>query len=192
MKGKEEILKKIIKDAQKIATSTLDEGVLKAQELINIAENDAKIYRTRHRQESQKEREDILRRKITVANLEAKKIMLSAKQQILGKVFEESITAIRDDLTAYKAMLKGMIQQADNGDTLTISKLDKDIVTESFVNSALKSKGIKVTLNKKLGDFKGGIVLSNEVSNKNFTLETELALLRNDIEPEIAQMLFGD
>lgn len=192
MKGKEEIIAKIIKDAQKIAKSTHDEGVIKAQEIIDIAENDARIYRARHRAESQKERDDILRRKITVANLEAKKIMLSAKQQIIGQIFEQSVDIIRKEEKAYKKMLKGMLQFADNGDVLTISKHDKAIFTKDFIDSALKDKGIKVTLNKKLAQFSGGIILSNEHSNKNFTLETELALLRNEIEPQIAQMLFGD
>lgn len=192
MKGKEEIIKKIIKDAQKIATSTLEEGVAKAQETINLAENDAKIFRSKNRTESQQERDDIIRRRITVANLEVKKLMLAAKQQVIGKAFEESIDVIKKDKKGYTQMLKGMLGYASDGDTLTISKSDKDIFTKKFIDEAVAKKGIKVTLNKQLGEFKGGIILSSAGSDKNFTLEVELASLRDEIEPEIARMLFGD
>lgn len=59
MKGTEAIINKIIKDAQKIANSTYEEGASKAQELINLAENDAKIYRTKNREELAREKEKI-------------------------------------------------------------------------------------------------------------------------------------
>lgn len=192
MKGKEEIINKIIRDAQKIATSTLEEGVAKAQEIINVAENDAKIYRAKNRTESQQERDDILRRRITVANLEVKKLMLAAKQQLIGKAFDESVDAIRADKKGYAEMLKGMLGYASDGDILTISKNDKDIFTKKFIDEAVAAKGVKVTLNSQLGNFKGGIILSNASSDKNFTLEVELSSLRDEIEPEIARMLFGD
>lgn len=192
MKGKEEIINKIIRDAQKMANSTLEEGVVKAQEIINFAENDSKIYRTKHREESHQEREDILRRRMTVANLEVKKLMLAAKQQVIGSAFDKSVEAIKKDTLAYQKMLKGMLEYASDGDILTVSKNDKDIFTKKFIDEALTHKKIKITLNEKYGDFKGGIILSSAAADKNFTLEVELSSLRNEIEPEIASMLFGE
>lgn len=192
MKGQEAIINKIIKDAQKIANSTYEEGAANAQEIINATENDAKIYRTQNREESSKEREDIFRRRITVANLEVKKLILGAKQKLIGKSFEESISAIRDDKAGYKKMLIGMLSYATDGDILTVSKEDKAIFTQKFVDEVTKEKNIKLTLNKEYGEFAGGIILSNESIDKNFTLEVELGTLRDEIEPKIAKMLFGD
>ncbi len=192
MKGKEAIIDRIIKDAQKIANSTLEEGGQNAQQIIADAENDAKIYRAKNHQESTREREDILRRRITVANLEVKKLLLAAKQQVIGKAFEESITALRSDEEGYKKLLECMLSHAEDGDVLTVSKLDKNILTKEFVDKVAKKKGIALKINKQYGDFCGGILLSGKNADKNLTLEVELASLRDEIEPEIAAMLFGD
>ncbi len=192
MKGKEAIINRIITDSRKIANSTSEEGVQKAQEIINAAENDAKIYRTKNRQESEREREDIIKRRITVANLEVKKLLLKAKQEIIGKAFSQSIEQIRKDKLKYKDMLWGMLEYAEDGDKLILSENDKDIVKLKDVEEFCKKKGIKITINKEYGNFKGGLVLLGKSSDKNFTLEVELNSLRDEIEPEIASMLFEE
>ena len=87
MKGKEHIIDKIISDARKIAASTHEEGVAKAQEIINAAEHDAKIYRVKHKEEFQR-KEDILRRRITAATLKSK-MLLAAKQQTISRAFDQ-------------------------------------------------------------------------------------------------------
>ena len=178
MKGKEHIIDKIISDARKIAASTHEEGVAKAQEIINAAEHDAKIYRVKHKEEFQKEREDILRRRITAANLEVKKMLLAAKQQTISRAFDQSVHAIKADKEKYKALIKSMLKHASDGDTLTLSESDKDILTSDFIKKATSELGIKVKLNPEYGKFKGGILLSDEKTDKNLTLETELNALR--------------
>ena len=192
MKGKEAIINRIIKDSQKIATSTSEEGVQKAQEIINAAENDAKIYRSKNRQESEREREDIIRRRITVANLEVKKLLLKAKQEIINKSFSQSADEIRKDKKNYKKMLIKMFEYAADNDTVTISQNDKDILTAQDVQKIAKEKNITLKLNKSYGKFQGGVVLSNKQTDKNLTLEVELSSLRDEIEPEIAEMLFEE
>ena len=49
-----------------------------------------------------------------------------------------------------------------------------------------------MTLSKKEGNFKGGVVLSNKGFDKNLTFETELQTMRSDLEPEIAALLFKE
>lgn len=192
MKGKEAIINKIIKDAQRIANSTLEEGGQKAQQIIATAENDTRLYRAKNRQESTKERDDILRRRITVANLEVKKLLLAAKQEIIGKAFAESVEALCADTAGYKKLLECMFSYAEDGDILTVAKCDKDILTKDFAEKLAKKNGIALTLNKQYGEFSGGIILSGKGADKNLTLEVELASLRDEIEPEVAAMLFGD
>ena len=86
MTGKEAIIEKIKSDARQKANSTLEEGAKKAQEAIAIARSDAKIYKDKHMEESYVERDEIINRKITVANLEVKKILLQAKKFSTGKL----------------------------------------------------------------------------------------------------------
>ncbi|MDD4316650.1 MAG: V-type ATP synthase subunit E family protein [Clostridia bacterium] len=192
MNGQEAIINKIIKDAQKVANSTLEEGGQKAQQIINAAENDARLYRAKNRQESEKEREDILRRRITVANLEVKKLLLAAKQEIISRAFAESVDAVRADSEGYKKLLYAMLSYAEDGDVLTVSERDKAILTNKLVDEFATKKGISLALNKSYGSFCGGILLSGKGLDKNLTLEVELASLRDEIEPEIAATLFGE
>lgn len=192
MTGKEAIIDKIIKDARKIANNTSEEGVQKAQEIIAKAENDSKIYRKKNREEITIEREDIIRKKITVANLEVKKLVLATKQDIIAKAFEQSKEAIRNDKENYKKMLVSMLEYAEDGDILTISEKDKTILTKKLVKEIADKKGIKISYNDNYGNFSGGIILSNKFSDKNFTLEVELNSIRDEIEPQIAQMMFGE
>ena len=192
MKGKQAIIDKIISDARQIAKSTHEEGVQKAQEIIDAAENDARIYRAKNREESEKEREDIIRRRITAANLEVKKILLKAKQEIISKAFSQSVEEIRKDKKAYKNMLLGMLEHASNGDTLIISKNDKDILTPQDVKYFCQKRKIDISIDTNYGDFLGGLILCGKGWDKNFTLEVELNSLRDELEPQIAQMLFGD
>ena len=64
---------------------------------------------------------------------------------------------------------------------------DSNIDAEKFA----KEKGISLTLADKLGDFDGGIVLSENGVDKNFTFDVEVALLKEQTEANVAKEIFG-
>lgn len=192
MSGKDAIIEKIRADARQKANSTLEEGNRKAQEAISIAYNDAKIYKEKNMAESYAERDEIVRRKITVANLEVKKLLLQAKKEIIDRAFEEAIQAVKADKKGYEALIKRMLSFAEDGDEVIVSEKDKDLVTEAFVAKCAKEYGKNITLGKTYGDFAGGIVLTGKGSDKNLTLEVELNTVRSEYEPAIAELLFGE
>ena len=72
-----------------------------------------------------------------------------------------------------------------------MSKREKDIVSDEFISAYAKKKGIKLTLNKKFGDFDGGMILTGKGIDKNLNFDVELALLRDATETQIAKELFG-
>ena len=75
-----------------------------------------------------------------------------------------------------------MLESAQDGDVITISEREKGIVTEASIKELATKKKIKLTLNKELGDFDGGIILSNNGIDKNMTLEVEIASIRDEYE----------
>ena len=154
--------------------------------------NDAKIYSDKQMNASYAERDEIIRRRITVANLEVKKLLLATKQQILEETFRKAVESIREDEKQYEKMLIGMIKCADDGDEITFSAQDKKLVTDAWFASACEKAGKKVKKNRLFGDFSGGILIAGKVSDKNFTLDVELASVREEYEPQIAKMLFGE
>lgn len=84
-----------------------------------------------------------------------------------------------------------MLQNAKDGDVVTISKREKDIVTTELLAQFAKEKGISLTLSDKLGDFDGGVILSENGVDKNFTFEIEVALLKEQTEANVAKEIFG-
>lgn len=188
--GKESIIEAILSDARAKANSTLEEAGKRGDEIVSVAENDARIYREKNMAESYAEREEIVRRRITVGNLEVKKTILATKQAILSEAFDKAIEAIKSDDKAYMALLIGMLACAEDGDVVTFSKKDENLVGEKW----LKAKADE--LKKKFvfggyGDFAGGLILSGKGSDKNLSLEVELSAVKEQYEPEIAEILFG-
>ena len=192
MNGKDAIIEKIRADARGKANSTLEEGAKRAQETIAIALNDAKIYKEKNMAESYAEREEILRRRETVANLEVKKLLLQAKKTVIDKAFEEAVTAIKKDEKRYLALITRMLSYAEDGDVVVIAKSDKTLVKKAFIEDEAKKAGKKVTVSATYGDFCGGLILSGKGVDKNLTLENELNTVRTEYETSIADILFGE
>jgi V/A-type H+-transporting ATPase subunit E len=191
MNGKEAIIEKILSDARGIANSTLEEAGAFGKQTIETAENDVRIYREKNMRESYDERKEIIRRKMTVANLEVKKEILAKKQEMMTAAFDEAIKLIKDDGKSYLNLLRGMIEKASDGDKVVFSERDKNLVGEKWL------AGVADDLNKKLvfggyGDFCGGIIVESDGSDKNMSLEVELKSVREEYEPEIAAVLFGE
>lgn len=192
MSGTEAIINKIMGDARAVVNSTLEEANLNAEEILKTANNDAAIYLEQNMRASYAERDDIVRRRITNANLEVKKIMLKAKQDIIDKTFAKAAAAIKSDETIYKGYIASLLEFAENGDEVVLAEADRKTITKAFVKEKAKALGINIKISEVYGEFLGGIILTSEKTDKNLSLETELALIRNEIEPEIAEMLFGD
>lgn len=192
MSGKDAIIEKIRSDAKDIITGISEEANKKGMELIHNAQDDAKLYSDKQMAESYAERDEIIRRRITVANLEVKKVLLAAKQQLISQAFEKACEEIRTDKAGYEKLLIGMMKCADDGDEVTFSVKDRDLVTDKWFDSAIKKAKKKLTKSPVFGDFSGGILISGKGSDKNFTLEVELAGVREEYEPQIAKLIFGE
>lgn len=192
MNGKEAIIEKIREDARVKANSTLEEGANRAREAIDVANNDARIYKEKNMAESYEERNNILQRKETVANLEVKKLLLQAKKEIIEKAFAEAVVAIKKDEKKYKELICRMISFAEDGDEVVISGKDKDLLSDAFMKDAVAKSGKKIKGFSASDDFIGGIVLKGNGVDKNLTLEDELSLVKSEYEMEIANILFGE
>lgn len=191
MAGKDLIIEKIISDAQLIAKSTIDEGNNKANEIIKEANDYADLYKHDYVKNSALERDEIIRRRITVANLEVKKINLSAKKQVILKAFDEAIKEVKKDVNGYKQLLTALLKEAKSGDKIQISKNDKDIIEPKWIIETAKSKyKVNVEVMDTFGDFDGGFMIIGTKSDKNVTLDLIIGELKEKYESTIADMLF--
>lgn len=190
--SKEAIIDKILSDANLKADAIIGEANEKADEIISIAAAQCKEYLQQNNAEIDKLTLDIDARSRSVAELDTRKLLLAAKTQVLNSVYAKTLEKLRNlDKEQYSALIFSMLENAKDGDVVTISEREKDIITKESLADFAKKKGISLTLADKFGDFDGGVVISENGVDNNFTLEVEVALLREQTETKIAKEIFG-
>lgn len=190
--SKEAIIDKILSDANLKGDAIIGEANEKANEIISLAANQCKDYLYKSKTEIDRLTLEIDERSRSVAELDARKLLLAAKAQVLDSVYAKTLEKLRNlDKEQYSALIFSMLENAKDGDVVTVSEREKDIVTKESLGDFAKKKGISLTLADKFGDFDGGVIISENGVDNNFTLEVEVALLREQTETKIAKEIFG-
>lgn len=185
------IIDKILLDVEERAKAILSQAEEKAKAIVDCAKSEANTFKTEQLKKLDGEKDAVLSRRETVANLEARKIILGAKQDIIDEVFSRALKKLVDTPEKeYQDMVVGMLDYAEDGDIVTVKKSCKSMLPKVFFTSYAKLKGIKLGYNTAGGNFEGGMILSNGKVDKNFTFEAELGELREKLMPEIVAKLF--
>lgn len=189
--SKESIVEKILSDAKTRAKSFVRDQSEKAQEILAEAAQECKSYIYTFKAETDTMVADIESRSRTVAELDSRKIMLAAKTRLLDGVFSRAAEKLASlDNDTQRRLLIAMIDAvAEDGDVITLGEGQKDCLNAYDVAQIAQSKGITLTLSDGYGDF-DGLVLSGKGVDKNLTFDVEIALLREDLETQIAKELF--
>ena len=190
MNGKENIINKILSDADTKCQEIVAQAQAQADQIISIAKAlaDAETQSVNKRLATLSvERERNLK---ASAVLEARKYRLGKKQQLISRCYEKA----QDELKSLSAkekekFLSKLIQTyAEDGETVLICKSDKDIVTQKFLDSF----GKKLVLGKNFAEIDGGVILQGNGYDKDLSLAQVLSAIRNDTEAEVANALFGE
>jgi len=187
-----DIVTQILEGAQYMATAVIVEAKAEAEKVIANAKAEAEAFLQKSREEIEALKDETIKRRITVAHLEARKILLAAKKKALDDIFAraaEVITSLPKE--QYLAIIEGMLSHAEDGDTVKIARKDKAVITSAFIAGVAKEKGIKLTLSEEYADISGGIILSGGEVEKNLSLDVELRALREELEPRVAAKLFS-
>lgn len=190
--SREAIIEKILSDAEIRANSFIEEQTAKADEILADAAEQCKSYYYTFKAETDKMVAEVQSRAKTVAELDARKLMLATKTKVLDGVFKRAVEKLTElDKEQCKKLLLAMLESyAEDGDVITLGKAQADCLCEDDVAAVAERKGIKLSLSGKHGDFDGMTLTSNGV-DKNLTFEVEVALLREETETQIAKEIFG-
>jgi len=198
MKGLEAIKKQIIEDARAESDKLLDQARQRAEErrsarLAAQAKTLAEL-RTRNSEEAAMRKE----RMLTAARLEARKRLLSVKQEMIGKSFvaaEEKIRSLPAE--QYREFMADVVTRyAETGnEEVTVSGRDLEVLDQEFIrmaNQRLQAAGKTgaMKLSDRPGDFDGGLVMIGRNSEINCTLKALVRQVRQSLESEVAQILF--
>ena len=121
--SKQDIINKILSDAEEKAESILRDSHQKAGELIAQANAEARDNKRNAESDASLKIPEMKRRSVSVAELEVKKTELAARQEILGETFEKALDklcALPDE--KYLSIIGAMIKStASDGDVVVIS-----------------------------------------------------------------------
>jgi len=176
--GKENILA-AAEEKNKILSKKASAANEIAQEILQKAEADAK---------SKKERV------ISSAKLKVRNNKLAAKQEIIDEVFEKSINKLTElSKEQFLNFVKNSILSMNltGKQTLILNETGLKFVDDSFIDELNKEAKATIALSKTAGNFKGGFILENNGIEINSTYEALVSSLRDELEFEVAKVLFN-
>lgn len=177
--GKENILAAAEEEKNKILSKKASAANEIAQEILQKAEADAK---------SKKERV------ISSAKLKVRNNKLAAKQEIIDEVFEKSINKLTElSKQQFLNFVKNSILSMNltGKQTLILNETGLKFVDDSFIDELNKEAKATIALSKTTGNFKGGFILENNGIEINSTYEALVSSLRDELEFEVAKVLFN-
>ena len=177
--GKENILAAAEEEKNKILSKKASAANEIAQEILQKAEADAK---------SKKERV------ISSAKLKVRNNKLAAKQEIIDEVFEKSINKLTElSKEQFLNFVKNSILSMNltGKQTLILNETGLKFVDDSFIDELNKEAKATIALSKTAGNFKGGFILENNGIEINSTYEALVSSLRDELEFEVAKVLFN-
>lgn len=186
--SQEAIVRKIAADAKEKCDAILSAARTKGEQNLKAAKERAEANEKNAL--SQPIAQEVLRRKKSTADLEVKKIILSAKQSVIADCFRLAEEKLIQDKDAKSFLLAMIEQEAEEGDVVYLSKNDAGKITQADINRIALKTGKKITLADRCGDFSGGVILSGSGVDKNLTYSAMLEMLRGDCEGEVQNILF--
>ena len=194
----EDILKRIREDGRKEAERIRKEARGEAEKILEEARKEADSIKEKIRHGAQISLQDEKRRILTMANLEARKKVLEKKQDLIEESFQKALNHLRhlSDEEYQGAVKKLLLRAVESGEEEVIISPGEKRITSALlneVNEELRSKGRqgKLKLSSERREFQGGFILKagrKEVNNTFYSLFQER---REELEAEVAGILFG-
>ncbi|MDD4568918.1 MAG: V-type ATP synthase subunit E family protein [Tepidanaerobacteraceae bacterium] len=195
----------------KIKEKIMEEARAEKQKLIEDTQAKARDIKAKYERQAEEMRQDILerakktadekkRRILSMAQLENRKAVLQVKQQIIDEVFikaKENLKKLPDE--DYQKLFGEMLVKSviSGNEELIISEQDKNRISPDFlnkVNEYLKSQGMQgnLKISETCGQMIGGFILKSEDLEVNNTFDSLINMEREELETEIAKILFEE
>ncbi len=180
----------ILSDARAEAEKIISEAEAYREAQKSLAEKNAEEYLSAAKARAESDAQILLSRRKNASELRTQKSILAAKQQIVGKVYQDAYSRLLALKKAdYLAFVKKLIATfAQTGDKVIISENCPIDAGELESDEACKKFYLTV---EKTGKFDGGIILSGEKFDKDLTFSALVSDARERTEAEIAAKLFG-
>lgn len=185
MSNLDNLIQKIKLDVQSQAEEMQKEADKKKEEIVNGQVKLALEEKAKMIEKAEKEAEIVKSRILSNADLRVRDEMLKAKQEVIDKVFllaKERLMNLDDK--EYAEFVKNQIS------TLDLTGEESIIVPNNRKN-LIKDLGLNLKVSEE-ETIDSGFTIMNKKVRLNFSFETLIDFLREDLETEIAQVLFKE
>lgn len=187
------ITSRILSDAKNTADSSLMNAENTKKEIINKANSEAEVIIKTESERAAKDAVDLKNRRVSAAELQGRKMLLSAKQEAIKKSFTAAIDKLKvmpED--KYLSFLAQEIVKIPNCEgSIVLNAKDRENIGERLVKTVNEKLGAeKVALSKNTIKSSGGFVLKRGNVEINSTFETLLDSMKDELTGEIANALF--
>lgn len=189
---------------EKITTAIIDEAQTECEQIMNKAKTkgNGAIAALQKRivietevavRDAEEEREKIISRRKSVADIDSKKIILTKKQELINRCFEQSVEHIinmEQDRYVNFLAATGRASGLDQG-ALIFNKKERETVGQKVVDVLNKIvEGGRFTLSDETRNLKGGYMLQKGQVYINNSVEAMVEEKRRDLMGDVADILF--
>ena len=198
MNGIDRISRRLVADAEaKIAEQNAETAEKCEAILADYRKQAQEAYEARL-QEGNAERENRMQRLGSTAEMEAKKAVLSFKQEMVGQTFDKAVKMIvslpRPEYTHLLALLAAKAAVWGTEELIFNAKDAAEVGKETAkaANALLKQKGIPggLTLSGETRDIPGGVIVRQGNIEVNCAADTLVQMSRTELASQVAEILF--
>lgn len=200
MSGAEKLKEKIIMEAEIQEKLLLEEAQQRAEIIVAGGEREGTAKKDALLAQARAQAEERKRRALTIAQLDARKQVLAAKEELIEDTFNQALVRLQElDRDRYRELVLPMILAASQrGDEeLIVAPGQRDHFDASFlekINESLRGQGKKggIVLSGETRPLKGGFILRAGEVEFNNSFDSLLRMQRDLLEPAVAGMLFEE
>ena len=189
----EKITSKIISEAQELRDKTLSEAAAQSDAVLAEARKKAEEMVEDSRKRGAEEKEKIISRRKSVADIDCRKVFLAKKQELIGQCFDRAVDdIIAMDKDRYTELLTALgTNSGMTGGQLIFNEKERADIGQKVVD-ALNSRieGGSFSLSEETRPLRGGYMLMCGQTFINNTIEALVEEARPELTAEVAKMMF--
>ena len=186
------ITSKIIYDAEREAVLISQEAAARREEILALARKEAEEKREAMRADGEAERAAMVERNVSVAKIDAGKLILEEKQILIERCLAEAVKKIASlDGDVYLKFLADTAKTlAPEGGELILSERDREKYGEKLEKLLEESDGGKYALSEETRKIMAGVIVKRGSVYVNGSVEARIDAMRSELVPEVAARLF--
>ena len=195
MKGIETITRRIDEEMQAEIDGILAEAGKQAAAVTARWQAQADSEAAQRKTKNEKAGAEHEERLVSVAQMESRKVLLSAKQEMVERAFSLALDKLCDlPEEQYIAVAADLLVRAapDGKGAVVFSEKDRERVGAAAVAEANRRLSGKLTLSPESRNIRGGFILSKGDVEVNCTFETLVRLRKGEMSGEVAKLLFPE